>query len=138
MLTSTTQSLGAKLREQKEERKVRGEASAKYRAEAEVRKQEEERAQIGRWFAEARAEAFEAASKGIAPEGIEVRGYGMPFLFGRIGSRQLNPTNPHHPYHDAYLPFAAWARENEVEFKVTDEHDGVGMESWHRITVVPI
>ena len=130
--------LGAKLREQAAERKVRGKEQANHRAKVEARAQEEERARIRTWFEEAKADALSSAEKGIEPKGIEVKGYGMPFIFGKFGSEQFDPTSPRHPYHDAFAPYAAWARENGVQFKVTDEHDGIGMESWHRITVVPV
>jgi hypothetical protein len=132
--------LGAKLREQAEERKVRGEEQANYLAKVEERKREEERARIRSWFEEAKADALAAAEKGIEPNGIKVKGYGMPFIFGNAyrDRTECDPTSPLHPYHDVFVPYGEWARENGVTFEVTDEHDGVGMESWHRITVVPV
>lgn len=41
-------------------------------------------------------------------------------------------------HQDIWEELTAWARQNALHIKVEDAHDGVGIESWVNLTVVPV
>lgn len=131
--------LGEQLRQQEADRIAATERKHLAEAKAESRRIAAERDKIRQIFEEARNEALEAAADARPPKGVVVKGYGMPFLAHKVsGSGNLTPLDPRHPYHDIYTEFMLWGASEDVEFRVNYEHDGMGMESWHRVTVVPL
>jgi len=45
---------------------------------------------------------------------------------------------PSHAYYPVWEKFAQWANQNGLKVGWEYEHDGVGMESWHVLSVKPI
>jgi hypothetical protein len=46
--------------------------------------------------------------------------------------------NTTHPYHAIWADFSKWCTENKLTPKLTYEHDGMGIESWHTISISPL
>jgi hypothetical protein len=51
------------------------------------------------------------------------------------GTPQID--NPSHQYHQYWAEFADWAQANGLQAEWIFEHDGVGVESWQVLSVVP-
>jgi len=47
-------------------------------------------------------------------------------------------AQPTHPYHAAWLAFALWCEDNELEPVLAYRCDGLGKLSWHELTVRPL
>jgi hypothetical protein len=87
-----------------------------------------ERAALDVMFATAFEEAENSISEGRKPKGKVVKSYSMPFNYHLTA-----PDNEKHPYHDIYLHWVGIANANGLKLLIHHEHDGGGMEGWHRI-----
>jgi hypothetical protein len=104
--------------------------TARQRREAEMKRAEIEKEMklLRDYFDSAWREAVAAIEDELIPKGIVVKGYGMPFRY-----KDVDPSVHSHPYHDIYREYVALGEHNGLDLKIIYEHDGVGMESWHRI-----
>jgi hypothetical protein len=139
MTMTLGQRLGQQLRQQEADRAATVERKRRAEELAETRRIAAERDKVRSIFESARNDVLEAVADARQPKGVVVKGYGMPFLArGPRGLSDLTPVDPGHPYHDIYVEFAAWAASEGVQFRINYQHDGMGMHSWHRVTVVPL
>lgn len=130
---SHSMTLGERLRWniEKAEREKQAALAAKQRAEE--RRLAEQRERCLSWFNRWAAEITEAISSGKSPAATRIPAYveGGKGWQGRINE----PGNENHwLWQEIMVP---WARQEGLELVVTQDHDGMGMESWHMLGVRP-
>jgi hypothetical protein len=87
-----------------------------------------ERAKILEWLRDWKTDVIHIIETGYEPSPVKIPRYVNDYSTGSIG-------NIKHPHHDLILPFREWATAEGLELRITDNCDGVGMESWWEISV---
>lgn len=138
-MTAQTPSLGELLR-QKIARDEQARLDAiQAESEAKALKERQDTSTVERFFANAQSLFTSQILGGLPITPIQVgrrANLDVEKLFQTYKHPQID--KPEHPYHAHWQNFAKWAAENGLEPKWSDDHDGIGVQSWHWLTVIPI
>lgn len=98
--------------------------------------------QVHLFFKQAREKFESDISMGELPRPIPIGKPGKPNaelrdVLAGYGMDSLTAENPKHTYHFVWQGFASWAHENGLKVALEFAHDGVGISSWHILTVKP-
>lgn len=118
--------------------RIEGEAEAARIAkeQAEARKQEELRYHVRSFVARVISHFTHEITTGKLPKPYKVSHYtDLQAQKWAVGGANINPMPEDHPGRAEYEMLIKWAEENELELRVVDDHDGMGMQSWKNITV---
>jgi hypothetical protein len=135
---TTTPSLGELLRRRIESDKQAVIDEQERLAAAERAKAEIEERTIRTFFQTAQA-TFEAdILSGIAAKPLTVGHRHNTDVASAVGIyASLQIDNPRHKYYKYWEEFAGWASANGLQAKWTYAHDGMGVDSWQVLSVVP-
>lgn len=89
------------------------------------------------FFENAKAEFTAKITSGERIKGIKVGPRDNSDVARLLGTYGIRLTDSGHAQYAHWNAFCEWAKSNGLEAKWNDEHDGMGMESWHVLAVVP-
>jgi len=129
-MTNKTESLGFRL-----SRTIRKQDGDKERArlamlEAQRVKKEAEERRVRVFLTSFKEELTKQIMGGHRP-----RGKKMPHNF--MSNRNAPIYSTLHEHHFIFADFTDWLNDNDLQYQITNEHDGMGMDSWYEILVTP-
>lgn len=137
--------LGERLRAQEDARTLAAAAAASARTRADVEKAQRERQEVEGYFQTARRTIEQAVDAGrtvpritLGKDGDDSFDVAQILKTFNWNDPARRIDRPAHPYYDVWKAFANWAVLEQLLVAWRYDHDGMGMHSWHVLTVEPL
>ena len=140
---TAVQSLGARLKEQREHEAAAALAEEEQKARAAQVKAQAELDIVIRFFETAKSSITQAILGGEKMPRIVLGGRSNSEVYSLLRGYSWNEAkqhidSPQHAYHAVWAEFKQWAQENDLDVAWCYEWDGGGVESWHTLTINPL
>jgi len=137
--------LGERLRAQEAVRVLAAAAAASARTRADVENARRERLEVEGYFQAVRDTIEKAINAGrnvpritLGKDGDNSGNVAQILKVSSWNDPARRIDKPSHPYHDVWKTFKDWAVLEQLLVGWQYDHDGMGMHSWHVLTVEPL